>query len=107
MGDIEKSIVAILSAIIGIAVLAVILSNGSNTVNVIKAFFGGVSGTLAVAISPITGKSAAPDTLQAGWSAGNTAMSSITSAPLTGVASNGAANLFGDVSSFADSIMQW
>lgn len=57
MDDIGSKISAIIGSIIGLAVLAVIVSDAANTTNVLQAFFGGVSNLIGVAISPVTGQS--------------------------------------------------
>lgn len=49
------AIVSILTAIIGVSILAVLLSSKSNTTNVLTAAAQGFSGILSVAMSPITG----------------------------------------------------
>lgn len=55
MDKIGNQIAGFVTAIIGVAIIAVILSQGSNTVNVIETFFGGLSQVLGVVISPVTG----------------------------------------------------
>lgn len=50
-----SSIVGILTAIIGVAILAVLVSRQSNTSGVIGAFGSAFSSDLATALSPITG----------------------------------------------------
>lgn len=55
MDKIGTQIAGFVSAIIGVAIIAVILSHGSNTVNVIGTFFQGLSQLLSVVISPVTG----------------------------------------------------
>jgi hypothetical protein len=57
MNDIGEKIAAGIAAIIGLAVIALMLSNKANTVNVISAFFGGLSNLIGVAVSPVTGQS--------------------------------------------------
>ncbi len=49
------SIVTVLTAIIGVAILAVLVSKNSQTGTVIKAAAGGFSQDLATALSPISG----------------------------------------------------
>jgi hypothetical protein len=74
MDDISKGIGGVVAAVIGVAVLAVVLSNGANTVGVLGAFFAGVRNLLATAISPITGQTTGANTaaLPGGaWSGGN------------------------------------
>lgn len=72
MDDIGTKISVIVGSIIGLAVLAVVVSARANTTNVIGAFFGGVSNLIGVAISPVTGQSVSAGTgLQGGpWQAG-------------------------------------
>lgn len=55
MGEFGKEAVAILTAIIGVAILAVLLSSKSNTVAVLGAASSGFGNILATAMSPITG----------------------------------------------------
>jgi hypothetical protein len=49
------SIVTVLTAIIGVAILAVLVSNQSNTSGVIKAASSGFAYDLQAALSPVTG----------------------------------------------------
>lgn len=49
------SIVTVLTAIIGVAILAVLVSNQANTVGVIKAASSGFATDLSAALSPVTG----------------------------------------------------
>lgn len=56
MNDAGEKIVGIIGAIIGLAVLAIIISARANTANVLASFFGGLSNLVGVAISPITGQ---------------------------------------------------
>lgn len=51
------SMVVILTAIIGVATLAVLVSKNAQTPEVINASFGGLSQFLGVAVSPVTGGS--------------------------------------------------
>jgi hypothetical protein len=57
MSDIGEKIAGIIGAIIGLAVLAIVISNTANTANVLSSFFGGLSNLIGVAISPVTGQS--------------------------------------------------
>lgn len=52
-----NSIVTIALAIVGVAILAVLVSRNSNTAGVISAASGGFAQDLAAAVSPITGGS--------------------------------------------------
>jgi hypothetical protein len=64
MDDIGGKITGIIAAIISLAVLAVVVSQGANTASVIGSFFSGVTSLLAVAISPVTNSGAASNVLQ-------------------------------------------
>lgn len=55
MGHVGEQITAILTAIVGVAIVAVIVSRQSNTANVISSAAAGFSTALGVAVSPITG----------------------------------------------------
>lgn len=57
MSDTGEKIAAGVGAIIGLAVLAIAISQRANTANVLGAFFGGLSNLIGVAISPVTGQS--------------------------------------------------
>lgn len=58
MDNITSSIVTILTAIIGVAILSVIVSKNSNTVGVLSAGSQAFSGVLSTAISPVTNSGA-------------------------------------------------
>lgn len=51
------SIVTIVTAIIGVAIIAVLVSNNAQTGNVISAAAGGLAQDLNAAVSPVTGGS--------------------------------------------------
>lgn len=55
MNRLGEEIATILMAIIGVAILAVIVSKNANTAAVIKSGSEGFSKALATAISPVTG----------------------------------------------------
>ena len=55
MGNIGEQIVTVLTAIIGVAILAVLVSRNSNTTGVIDAGGKAFASALGVAVSPITG----------------------------------------------------
>lgn len=57
MGHMGDQIIAILTAIVGVAILSVIVSKNSNTTGVIQAASGGFAQAIATAVSPITGSS--------------------------------------------------
>lgn len=54
-----EQVVTIAVAIVGVAILAVLVSKNSNTAQVIKSAGSAFSSSLAVAVSPITGGSGA------------------------------------------------
>jgi hypothetical protein len=56
MSHFGEQVVAVLTAIIGVAILAVIVSKRSNTANVISSGANAFSQALSVAVSPITGQ---------------------------------------------------
>lgn len=55
--DAMGKIIGIFTAILGVAIVAVILSKNSATSDVIKSLTGGLSSLLGVALSPVTGQS--------------------------------------------------
>jgi membrane DNA delivery protein len=57
MGNTMESFISLFSLIVGVAIVAVLVSNKSNTSNVIKAFGQAFSSSLGVAVSPVTGSS--------------------------------------------------
>lgn len=57
MGSIGQQITVVIMAIVGVAVLSVILSKQANTSNVIGAAGSGFSQLLSAAISPVAGNS--------------------------------------------------
>lgn len=60
MSHIGEQIVAILTAIIGVAIIAVIVSKQSNTSNVIASASNAFATALSTAVSPITGNVVSP-----------------------------------------------
>lgn len=59
--EIFEPVVTILSGIIGIAIIAVLVSQKSNTSGVFAAAGGAFSNAISAAVSPVTGNSAAPN----------------------------------------------
>lgn len=57
MDQFWTSVVTILTAIVGLAIIAVLVSQRATTANVIRAASGGFAEDLAAAVSPITGGS--------------------------------------------------
>ena len=67
MNNIWSGVVAILMAIIGVAILSVLVSNKANTANVLNAGSGAFANALSAAMAPVTGGSA---TINTGSSSG-------------------------------------
>lgn len=58
MGEqLVTSVVTVLTAIVGVAIIAVLVSRNANTAGVIGAGGNAFSGALGVALSPVTGQS--------------------------------------------------
>lgn len=55
MDNITESVVTILTAIVGVAILAVIVSRNSNTAGVLSSAGSAFGNVLSVAVSPVTG----------------------------------------------------
>jgi PRD1 phage membrane DNA delivery len=74
MSEIEKALTGIVTAIIGIAILSVIVSNKANTSGVIQSAASGFGNILAVATSPVSGTSVTPNLSYSGSSGGSTSI---------------------------------
>ena len=61
MGNISEPVVTVFAGLIGLAMVAVLVSNKANTGNVIGALGGAFSNAVSAAVSPVTGNSAAPN----------------------------------------------
>ena len=61
MSPLWESITTIFLAITGVAIIAVLVSRNAQTAAVIQAGASGFSNALDVAVSPVTGNSAAPN----------------------------------------------
>jgi len=57
MNNMTEAMVTIATAIVGVAIVSVLVSKKSNTANVIQAAASGFSNALGVSISPVTGNS--------------------------------------------------
>lgn len=55
MKDGVSAIVAIFTAIVGVAIIAVLVSKNANTSNVISGLFSGFGNLVKTAVSPVTG----------------------------------------------------
>lgn len=55
MNQLTGAIVTVLTAIIGVAIIAVLVSKNANTTNVITSGAEGFAGALSTALSPVTG----------------------------------------------------
>lgn len=60
MNSMTEAIVTIATAIVGVAILSVLVSKNANTAVVLGAAGGAFSNALSAATGPVTGKSAAP-----------------------------------------------
>lgn len=61
MNSFTESVATIALAIIGLAIVAVIVSRQSNAAGIIRAGASGLANNIGVAISPVTGASYTPD----------------------------------------------
>jgi hypothetical protein len=61
MNSFLESISTIALAVIGLAIVAVIVSRNSNAVGLVRASASGLANNIGVAISPVTGASYTPD----------------------------------------------
>ena len=55
MNEMWSSVVTVATAIVGLAIIAVLVSNNAQTGNVIGAATGGFAQDLSAAVSPVTG----------------------------------------------------
>lgn len=55
MSELWQGVITIASAIVGLAILAVLVSNSANTTGVISAASSGFAQDLSAAVSPVTG----------------------------------------------------
>jgi hypothetical protein len=60
MNQLTEALVTIFTAIVGVAILAVLVSKNSQTSNVLSAFGSAFSNSLSAATGPVTGSVAAP-----------------------------------------------
>lgn len=58
MNQLWSGVIAVLMAIIGVAILSVLVSRNSNTTGVLRAGSEAFSGALGTAMSPVTGQQA-------------------------------------------------
>lgn len=61
MNSFTESVATIALAIIGLAIVAVIVSRQSNAAGIIRAGASGLANNIGIAISPVTGVSYTPD----------------------------------------------
>lgn len=57
MGHFGEQLVTVLTAIVGLAIIAVLVSKNAQTSSVLNAGFGGFANALRAATSPVTGTS--------------------------------------------------
>jgi len=55
MEEFGRNIVAVLTAIVGLAIVAVLVSNRANTAGVISSTFNGLGGAISAATGPVSG----------------------------------------------------
>ena len=61
MSQLTEGAITIVMAIIGVAILSVLVSRNANTVGVLQALGSAFGNTLSVATGPVTGKTATPN----------------------------------------------
>lgn len=61
MNQLTEALVTIMTAIIGVAILSVIVSKNAQTPQVLQAFGQSFSNLLSAATGPVTGKAATPN----------------------------------------------
>lgn len=61
MNSFMESVATIALAVIGLAIVAVVVSRNSNAAGIIRAGASGLANNIGVAISPVTGASYSPD----------------------------------------------
>jgi hypothetical protein len=76
MNSFLTSMVTVLTAIIGVAIVAVLVSRNAQTPQVLNSFWGGFSGALQTATGPVTGGQG-PATLTNNSFAGQSGLSSL------------------------------
>ncbi len=59
--EIFEPIVTIIAGVIGVAIIAVLVSNRAQTANVFAAAGGAFSNVLSTAVSPVTGRAGTPN----------------------------------------------
>lgn len=77
MDKVEATISAVFTSLIGLAILAVLLSKNSNTAGVVSGLFSGLAGVIQTAVAPITGGTSAPITIGTGTVGSGTSSPSI------------------------------
>ena len=55
MSDLTNAMVVILTSLVGLAIVATLVSKNANTSGVVKSIFGGFSQAVGAATSPVTG----------------------------------------------------
>lgn len=67
MNEFWASVTSVAAAIIGVAIIAVLVSNNAQTANVIQSATTGFANDLTAAVSPVTGNSATPNVGNSGF----------------------------------------
>ena len=60
MNNAVAGVIGVFTAIVTVAIIAVLVSRNSNTAQVIREGAGAITGALAVAVSPVTGGTSRP-----------------------------------------------
>jgi hypothetical protein len=91
--EIFEPVVTILAGVIGVAIIAVLVSQKSNTAGVFAAAGGAFSNVLSTAVSPVTGAAATPN-VNAGSSGGSLGLSNLMSGGILSGGGLGGGTLF-------------
>jgi cell shape-determining protein MreC len=67
MNSMTEAVVTILTAVIGVAIISVLVSRKSNTTGVLQAGGNAFSSILGVAVSPVTGAISTPTSPMGGY----------------------------------------
>lgn len=105
MDKIENIIGLVIAAVIGVAVIALLVSSNANTSSVLGTFFSGLSNVIGVAISPVTGQSVSglsASGLTGSW-VGSGGTTTLASAGGLGVNIGGLGSLIGGTNSLINS----
>lgn len=105
MGEIGKAMTGIVMAVIGIAILSVIVSSKANTSGVIQSAASGLGNIIAVAVSPVSGSGVTPNLSYSSGSSGGVGTLGSVSSILSGVGQLG--NMLNSNSGLTDTSAGW